>query len=204
MSDVSLTTGAAATLAVALCDDPFYRSISVASGDDPHRRLLQLTHYFEHSIAEGREVGNVSFTGVEGAAIWITSDDAARLRVARERKLAALAQILGDEGFANYQRIVAAMEHALPLGIDPSCWYLSIIGVSPESRGRGLGGGLLSPMLAKADALAAACFLETFNPRSIPFYERLGFVVIDTLVEPVTGASYEVMLREPKKHILAA
>ena len=203
MTDTNTLPLVARSLAAALAGDPFYRTISVASSDAACR-LERLARYFEHSITEGRTIGDVTCAGDSGAAIWITSHDTRLLQQARDKKLAAIAEVLGPAGFANYQSMVAAMEHNLPTAIAPACWYLSILGVAPDSRNRGIGGSLLSPMLRKADALSTPCFLETFNPRSIPFYQRLGFAVIETLVEPLTGAPYQVMLRTPPKARLAA
>ncbi|EFL51686.1 GCN5-related N-acetyltransferase [Solidesulfovibrio fructosivorans JJ]] len=203
MADTNAASLVARSLAAALVDDPFYQAISVESGDDACL-MNRLTRYFEHSITEGCAIGDVARAGDIGAAIWITSRDASLLHKARDEKLAAISEVLGPAGFSNYQTIVAAMERNLPTAIDPACWYLSIIGVAPDSRSRGIGGGLLSPMLRKADSLTMPCFLETFNPRSIPFYQRLGFAVIETLVEPLTGAPYQVMLRTPRQDRLAA
>lgn len=194
----------AQSLAAALVDDPFYQSITIDCGRDAALRLKCLAHYFARSIHEGHEIGHVSFAASDGAAIWITSDDEVRLEAARVTKYSALNSLLGPKGFANYLEIVGNMERRLPLKIDAAAWYLSIVGVSPTRWGQGIGGRLLSPTLAKADALSAVCFLETFNPRSLPFYARLGFTTVDSLVEPRTGATYQVLLREPKKTVLAA
>jgi ribosomal protein S18 acetylase RimI-like enzyme len=77
-------------------------------------------------------------------------------------------------------------------------WYLSIIAVAPQAQGRGLGGRLLTPTLAEADAAGAACYLETFGPRSIKFYERLGFIAREAFDEPTAQARYTLMVRPPR------
>jgi GNAT superfamily N-acetyltransferase len=55
-------------------------------------------------------------------------------------------------------------------------WYLPWLGVEPARQGGGHGGRLLSHCLAIVDADLPA-YLETPNPRTIPFYERHGFEV---------------------------
>ena len=187
--------GAATALAAALDADPFYKALAVDCGHDAASRRERLARYFARSMAEGREVGRVDLAFGQGAAVWITSQDPSRLRTAREGKLADLARLLGPQGCANYRAMVDNMEKRLPPGIPEAAWYLSIMAVAPACQGRGIGAGLLAPALAEADAAGAACYLETFNPRSAPFYARLGFGVAGEAVEALTGAGYLVMVR---------
>jgi ribosomal protein S18 acetylase RimI-like enzyme len=54
-------------------------------------------------------------------------------------------------------------------------WYLPWLGVDPALQGRGLGGELLEHCLRIVDKDHLPAYLETPNPRTIPFYERYGF-----------------------------
>jgi ribosomal protein S18 acetylase RimI-like enzyme len=56
-------------------------------------------------------------------------------------------------------------------------WYLPCLGADPASQGRGLGTQLMKSCLATVDQSGLPAYLETPNPRTIPFYERLGFEV---------------------------
>lgn len=56
-------------------------------------------------------------------------------------------------------------------------WYLPWLGVEPARQGGGHGGRLLSHCLAIVDADRLPAYLETPNPRTIPFYKRHGFEV---------------------------
>jgi len=58
----------------------------------------------------------------------------------------------------------------------------------------------LAPTLAEADAAMAVCYLETFNPRSLHFYEHLGFVTRAEFDEPATRAQYTIMVRAPRNN----
>jgi ribosomal protein S18 acetylase RimI-like enzyme len=59
-------------------------------------------------------------------------------------------------------------------------WYLPWLGVDPAQQGRGLGRQLLRPCLEIVDQSHQPAYLETPNPRTIPFYQRLGFEITGT------------------------
>lgn len=54
-------------------------------------------------------------------------------------------------------------------------WYLPLIGADPAHQGEGLGEVLMTYALARCDRDHAPAYLESSNPRNIPFYERHGF-----------------------------
>ena len=56
-------------------------------------------------------------------------------------------------------------------------WYLSWFGVARSLHGRGLGALLMRHCLGVVDASGLPAYLETPNPRTVPFYERAGFAV---------------------------
>jgi len=56
-------------------------------------------------------------------------------------------------------------------------WYLPWLGVDPTRQRSGLGGELLAHGLRIVDRDRLPAYLETPNPRTIPFYQRHGFEV---------------------------
>jgi GNAT superfamily N-acetyltransferase len=56
-------------------------------------------------------------------------------------------------------------------------WYLPWFGVDAALQGQGLGGELMRSCLEIVDKAELPAYLETPNPRNIPFYERHGFTV---------------------------
>jgi GNAT superfamily N-acetyltransferase len=56
-------------------------------------------------------------------------------------------------------------------------WYLPWFGVDASRQGSGLGGQLLASGLTVVDAAHDPAYLESTNPRNVPFYERYGFEV---------------------------
>jgi len=54
-------------------------------------------------------------------------------------------------------------------------WYLLGLAVHPKHQGEGLGSHLLRHGIARAQSMGLPCYLETTNPRNVPYYERHGF-----------------------------
>lgn len=183
------------SLAEAFVDDPFYRAVTVESSADEAKRQLILAHYFDLAIEEAIGIGEVQYAGDDGAAIWHTNEASETDAKAYGKiRKATLERLLGPAGFDNYQRISASM---MKNGAEQlaNAWYLSILGVRPAARGRGLAHQLLEPTLSRADRLGATCFLETFNPLSLPFYRRLGFSGEVRCFEDVTARPYWILIR---------
>lgn len=75
-------------------------------------------------------------------------------------------------------------------------WYLPWLGVDAAIQGRGVGGTLMTESLRAVDETSLPAYLETPNPRTIPFYERHGFRVTGaTRTEECPPVTF--MLREP-------
>jgi len=190
---------ACSSLVAALEDDPFYLSICAPRARDAARRRAVLAGYFDYSIQEGRDIGRCVHLAdpARGAAVWLLPQAPdAHARAARKKR-AFLEATLNAEGCANYYRIVHFMKSKAAGVVDDEAWYLSIIAVDPAAQGQGLGRTLLEPTLAEADRVSATCYLETFNPRSISFYERLRFRTEAGFAEPTTGANYALLPRSP-------
>lgn len=60
-------------------------------------------------------------------------------------------------------------------------WYLPMIGADPIRQGQGIGDRLMRHALARCDREGATAYLESSNPRNIPFYRRHGFDVLGTI-----------------------
>lgn len=185
-------------LVCALFDDPFYQSITIDYAADPARRRLALGHYLAYSMDEAARTGVclVAHGPAPGAAIWSMPAGAGVQQAASVAKSRYLATVLGPRGHRNYHQIVGFMAPVAERLVPPEAWYLSIMGIAPSAQGRGAGANLLAPTLAQARDARVACFLETFTPRNLPFYGRLGFRALVTSHEPTTGSAYVVMLRD--------
>jgi GNAT superfamily N-acetyltransferase len=77
-------------------------------------------------------------------------------------------------------------------------YYLAVLGVEPESQGRGLGGALMRPVLERCDRERMAAYLEASSERSRALYLRNGFEVVEEIHLPGGGPPAWRMWREPR------
>lgn len=77
-------------------------------------------------------------------------------------------------------------------------FYLFTIGTTSNARGKGVGKGLLAPVLAACDAAGMPVYLENSNPVNSGFYTALGFERMGTFnVDGDDSPVMEPMWREP-------
>jgi GNAT superfamily N-acetyltransferase len=75
-------------------------------------------------------------------------------------------------------------------------WYLPLMGVDPLKQGKGFGSALMKHALVQCDQDNKPAYLESSNPRNIPFYERYGFELLST-IQIGTSPHIFPMLRRP-------
>jgi len=76
-------------------------------------------------------------------------------------------------------------------------WYLPLIGVDPAHQGEGHGDALMSYALVQCDRDRAPAYLESSNPRNIPFYRRHGFETLGA-IQAGSSPTLVPMLRQPR------
>ncbi len=182
----------------ALIGDVFYQTILLEHETQEARRAA-LTRYMVYSIDEADRTGRVVAADdpAVGAALWLLPRTIEVDTREHDAKHAFLADLCGARGYANYERIVGFMRARAEAVIPDGAWYLSILGVSPASQGRGIGQRLIAPTVAEADAAGATTWLETFTTGGARFYERAGFRLVSWHDEPSTGRPYAVLRHDP-------
>jgi len=182
----------------ALIPDPFYIELlrDIPGGEQKKQEILM--RYMDYSMKEGEEYGRLTITGdpAYGAAIWSQPLNPAADKEKSLLKKDFITTYIGEPALRAYSTIVSFMSAQLdPILYD--AWYLSIAGIKPSHQGRGLGVNLLMEMLNETDKNGISTYLETFTPRNIRFYERVGYKIAKEVSEPVTGGPYWIMIREP-------
>lgn len=70
-------------------------------------------------------------------------------------------------------------------------WYLPLLGVDPHHHGKGLGSVLMKYALTMCDKDSVLGYIESSNPRNIPFYKRHGFELLGTIQENKFPQSFQ-------------
>lgn len=190
----SLKNKASDVLANAFQDDPFYRFVI----PDDNRRSKNLRWLMGKVVDYSMLYGEAHTTpGVEGVICWLPPGET-ELRMGRIIRV-GLPTIIPRFGFAGYRRFDDSMAYSGKIhksSVKEPHWYLWAIGVHPEYQGKGIGGKLLRPVLARAGRTRTPCYLETHNQRNIPFYEKFGFRIVEEGRVPEHNLPIWAMLKE--------
>ena len=178
--------------------------------DDPHwswvfpgeARRAQVMPWFMATLAKYcRRHGEAYTTAgeVQGAALWIAPGRYSQSALAM--MLSGLALVPLKFGPAAFGRLASSLdcyERLRKRDVPPRHWYLPTLGVDPSRQGQGIGGALLRPGLARADAEGLWCYLETEKEKNLPFYQRHGFEVAAEGGLPKAGPHFWTMRRKPQ------
>jgi GNAT superfamily N-acetyltransferase len=169
--------GAAAdVLGRAFADDPIF----VQMVPDAARRARMVPLFMLASVRFCHRYGAnyVTAGDVRGVAAWNAPDQEST----RERWMAAgydaVIAAMTDDDRERMGAIFGDMGEVRRRVMPVPNWYLIVIGVEPALQGQGIGGQLLQPILARADAAGIPCYLETATALDVRFYTRHGFGVV--------------------------
>lgn len=188
---------ASRVLGRAFQDDP----LQAYTFPDVGERARRSPAHFVPLLQFGTQFGEVLTTPghVRGAAVWLPPGVAVTPERAQASGLDMLARRIGADAAARFEAVLEFLgpyhERAAP---EPH-WYLAVIGVDPAHHGRGIGAGLIRPVLARGDEEGVPCYLETAQPTNVPFYCHLGFSVKDEVVEPTSGLTLWTFRRDPQR-----
>lgn len=194
-TDPAAAQRAGALLARAFHDDAMFRAVQ----PDPERRRRVLPWFFTAAARLGLREGEVHMLDDDaGAAIWLPPGEGHMRAGAIVRSGLALVPFrFGPSAFRRFVRITSNFDSVREQVVRQPYWHLFILGVEPGQQRRGLGGELIAPVLARADAARQRCYLETSEEHNVPFYERHGFEVAGGRRAPEGVPPFWPMLREP-------
>jgi GNAT superfamily N-acetyltransferase len=77
-------------------------------------------------------------------------------------------------------------------------WYVWLLAVDPQRQGQGVGAALLRLLTTRAAVQNVPVYLWTVQPKSVPFYEHLGFQVVTHAIEPSSRLPFWTFRCNPK------
>jgi ribosomal protein S18 acetylase RimI-like enzyme len=187
---------AAGVLALAFHSDPPF----VYAVPDAGERARLMPSFMKTFVTYASMFGEPLTTAgkPEAVALWLPLDD---LSDTPERDHQAgvdqIPAILGAEKFARFMHFANLAGRFHQRTAPGKHLYLQFLGVEPGRQGQGLGSALIRSMLNRADDEGLQSYLETFQPRNVPLYQKHGFKIMIEEVEPNSGIRGWAFLREP-------
>ncbi len=182
-------------LSAAFAEDPLLNWLLRQDGRRDRARLAFFRMEVPHEAFRIGEIERPASGG--GAAMWFPSERLGPNPMSV--RLRAITMFLGASGLQRFPRVLAlkeAMDSRHPM--DRPHDYLWMLGVRAELQGCGAGSSLLKARLDRLDAQDRPAFLETSVTRSLSFFRKHGFVVIDEYRPAPGGPTIRSMWRDPQ------
>nr|VFK64374.1 MAG: Acetyltransferase (GNAT) domain-containing protein [Candidatus Kentron sp. TC] len=189
---IETTTGkdvprAIAVMVLAFSADPIMRWLY----PEPHAYLTQFPNFVRKFAGKAFDQGTAYHTeGFTGAALW-------RPPGVEPDKKEVVTLLQRTVPKALQSQVFSVFERASHYRPNEPYWHLSLIGVEASRQHSGLGSGLMEHVLAPCDRDKKFAYLNASNPKQIPFYERQGFEVLDT-IQVASSPPLFPMLRKPR------
>ncbi len=161
------------------------------------QRSRAIREYFGYGLSRFFPAGGV-YTSDDHmvCSSWFPSDyKPKKLTEEEENKLATMRVFwYTEKGLWKYETMNRLDEERAPAYPH---WRLGMLGVRPEAQGKGIGSKHVLGKLRMLDEAGTPVYLTSSNPRNVPFYERLGFSVVDRIQLP-EGPVITCMLKNPR------
>ena len=173
-------------LAEAFHDDPVLNwSLNNPQKLEPFFEFI-LPVYIKHQLtyldAQGR-----------GAACWLGPDQ----KIKWPLNFASISKVVKVGGAKGIWRMLMSGMKIEKNHPSAPHYYLFLIGVSPASKGQGIGTSLISHVLKMCDDQGVAAYLENSKEENLPFYEGHGFKVQKQIRFTASAPPVWLMWREP-------
>lgn len=183
------------SLASAFSEDPLFTWMSAAGQKrplEPKMRILFDT-FLKLDLARS---DHLVFTDEDriGAAIWKHPN---RWKMPTGDMVRALPGMLRALGTKAPKMIgaITALEKVHPI---EEHYYLEVLGTHQDKQSKGIGSAVMGHMLDRCDTEGMPAYLESSNPRNIPFYARHGFEPTGEIVVGKGAPTVTAMWRKPR------
>jgi ribosomal protein S18 acetylase RimI-like enzyme len=154
---------------------------------DRARRTQLLPAFFTAMTRLVIRHGQVAALGMplQAVALWLLPDRKPPTEAEFVEAGMAVFESLMDEGeAARLEALNRQLDAAHERVMDRPHWYLPFLAVSPEHHGQGAGTLLMRHSLERVIPAGVPCYLDSADERNLPFYERLGFQIMEAGMVP--------------------
>ena len=182
-----------AALASAFSDDPLFAWMTGPKAPLEKRLRIFFANFAKLNLRRADHLVFVAEDG-SGAAIWQQVD---KWRVPPADLIRSAPALLGT-----FRRRVPVALRALGTNEkhhpEEPHYYLEFLGTRADRQSKGVGSAVMADMLDQCDTEGRPAYLESSNPRNIPFYARHGFKVREEMSLGKGAPVCTSMWREPR------
>lgn len=183
------------TLASAFANDPLFGWMAGAGPNKPLEPTMRLLFgaLVKGDLGRPDHLVFLSEDGT-GAAIWKAPNRWKMPTGDLVRSMPTMLRALGTK----LPRMVGALNAIEKVHPTEEHYYLEGLGTRQDVQSKGIGSSVIGHMLDRCDAEGLPAYLESSNPRNVPFYARHGFVKTGEIVCGKGAPTVTAMWRDPR------
>jgi GNAT superfamily N-acetyltransferase len=183
----------AAALASAFAEDPFFRWLAGPSAPLEARMRIMFDAVLKQNLRKPEHMIFVAENGTSGA-VW---QPVGRWKVPPADLVRSLPAML--RGFrSRTPALLGALSAIEKVHPTEPHYYLEVLGTQQGQQSRGAGSSMIKVVLDRCDQEGVPAYLESSNPRNVPFYARHGFEVTSEVACGKGAPVVTAMWREPR------
>lgn len=183
------------SLASAFSEDPLFTWMAGAGPNkalEPKLRII-FGAFLKLDLARAEHLVFTDEDGI-GVAVWKAPN---KWKMATGDMLRTLPAMLRGLG-AKAPRMVGAFNAIEKVHPKEEHYYLEALGTRQDMQSKGIGSAVICDMLDRCDTEGMPAYLESSNPRNVPFYARHGFATTGEIVVGKGAPTVTAMWREPR------
>lgn len=185
----------ASALASAFSEDPLFGWMAATGPTKPLEPKMRtfFDGFLKVNLSKPDHLVLVDDDGT-GAAIWQPPE---KWKVPPRDLLRSMPSILRAFG-TRLPAMIGALNAIEKVHPKEPHYYLEVLGTRKDRQSKGVGSAVITAVLERADEEGLPAYLESSNPRNIPFYARHGFEVREEIVCGKGAPTVTAMWREPR------
>lgn len=183
------------SLASAFSEDPLFSWMAGSAPGtalEPKMRILFHT-FLKLDLERSEHLVFADEDGI-GVAIWKAPNQWKMSTGDMVRALPGMIRAFGTKA----PRMIGAVNAIEKVHPKEEHYYLEGLGTRRDRQSKGIGSAVIRHMLDRCDAEGMPAYLESSNPRNVPFYARHGFETTGEIVVGKGAPTVTAMWREPR------